>query len=63
MKIELTDLSPVKKSLTIELDEETVAKETASVLKSYAAKAQIPGFRKGKAPKSVIKSRFAKQRA
>jgi len=61
MKIEMTDLNPVKKSLTIELDEEMVAKETESVLKSYAAKAQIPGFRKGKAPKSVIKSRFAKE--
>jgi trigger factor len=61
MKIELTDQSPVKKSLTVELDEEMVAKETESVLKSYAAKAQIPGFRPGKAPKSVIQSRFAKE--
>jgi trigger factor len=61
MKIELTDHSPVKKSLAVELDAEVVAKETAAVMKVYAAKVQIPGFRKGKAPTSVIKTRFAKE--
>jgi trigger factor len=61
MKIDLTDHSPVKKSLAVELDADVVAKETAAVLKSYAAKAQIPGFRKGKAPVSVIRSRFGEE--
>jgi len=61
MKIELTDQSPVKKSLEIEIDAEAVAKELESVIKNFSAKAQIPGFRPGKAPKSVIRSRFAKE--
>ncbi len=61
MKIELTDHSPVKKSLAVEIDADVVAKETAAVLKVYAAKAQIPGFRRGKAPVSVIRGRFAKE--
>lgn len=30
-----------------------------SIISSYAAQAQIPGFRRGKAPKSVILKRFA----
>jgi trigger factor len=61
MKIELTDSSPVKKILEIEIDAEAVTKETESVIKSFAAKAQIPGFRPGKAPHSVVRSRFAKE--
>jgi len=61
MKVDLTDLSPVKKSMSVVVDAEEVAKETATVLQGYAEKANIPGFRRGKVPKSIIRARFAKE--
>jgi trigger factor len=61
MKIELTDLSPVKKTLEIEADAEDVSKETEDVLRRYASQVRLPGFRQGKAPIGMIKKRFAKE--
>ena len=61
MKIELTDLSPVKKTMEIEADAEDVSKETEDVLRRYASQVRLPGFRQGKAPIGMIKKRFAKE--
>src|SRR5258705_7030167 len=61
MKIELTDLSPVKKSLAVEVDVEEVSKETAAVLRRYAGQVRLPGFRQGKAPVDMVRKRFAKE--
>lgn len=61
MKIEVTDLSPVKKTLSVEADPDEVAQETEAVVRRYAGQARIPGFRPGKAPIEVIRRRFAKE--
>jgi trigger factor len=61
MKIELTDLSPVKKSLSIEAEPQEVDRETEAVLRRYANQVRIPGFRPGKAPIDLIRSRFARE--
>ena len=61
MKIELTDLSPVKKSLAVEVDAEEVSKETDAVLRRYASQVRLPGFRQGKAPVDMVRKRFAKE--
>lgn len=61
MKVDLTDLSPVKKKLAIEAETEEVEEETRAVLRAYRQKARLPGFRAGKAPLEVIRSRFAKE--
>jgi trigger factor len=61
MKIELSDVSAVKKIMTVEVPPEMVEKERDEIMRGYAAKATIPGFRKGKAPLSVIRTRFAKE--
>ena len=61
MKIELNDVSSVKKIMTVEVPPEIVQKERDEIVRGYAAKARIPGFRQGKAPLSVIRSRFAKE--
>jgi len=61
MKIEVTDLSPVKKRLAVEVDVEEVSKETAAVLRRYAGQARLPGFRQGKAPVELVRKRFAKE--
>jgi trigger factor len=61
MKIELTDLSPVKKSLAVEVDASEVSKETEAVLRRYAGQVRLPGFRQGKAPADMVRKRFAKE--
>jgi trigger factor len=61
MKIELTDLSPVKKSLAVEVPVEEVSKETEAVLRRYAGQVRLPGFRQGKAPADMVRKRFAKE--
>ena len=61
MKIDLTDLSPVRKRMSVEVDVEDVERETRAVLQGYRKKARIPGFRPGKAPLSVVRSHFTKE--
>jgi len=61
MRVDLTEQSPVKRSLAFEVDAEELSRETHSVLQGYAAKARIPGFRPGKAPLSMIAARFKKE--
>ncbi len=46
-------------TLEIEVPAEDVEKAFAAVTKSYVKRAAIPGFRKGKAPVSVIQKRFS----
>ena len=48
------------REISVEVDAETVSKAFRTVVKKYQKLARIPGFRVGKVPESVIKSRFAK---
>lgn len=58
MKIEVTDLSAVKKTLVVEAEPEELARETEDSVRRIARQARIPGFRPGKAPIAVIRNRF-----
>lgn len=60
MKVDITDVSPVKKTLEIEVEPAEVKAETKRVVDRYARQARIPGFRAGKAPRSVIEARYGK---
>jgi trigger factor len=48
------------RSIEVEAPAEEVAKAFQQVIKRYTKLARIPGFRAGKVPPSLIKSRFAK---
>ncbi len=61
MKVQLEDLSPVKKRLAVEVESDEVARETEAVVRRFAAQARIPGFRAGKAPIDLVRRRFAKE--
>jgi trigger factor len=61
MKVDLTEQSPVKRVLAIEVDADEMAQEKKRVLRGYAQKARIPGFRPGKAPLSLVEARFKKE--
>ena len=58
MKAELTDISTVKKRFEIEIPEDVVSDEITAVARKFAKQARVPGFRPGKAPLGVIKTRY-----
>lgn len=58
MRIEIADLSPVKKKLDISIPAETVKKEIKAAYQNIKSTANIAGFRKGAAPMSILKARF-----
>jgi trigger factor len=61
MKIEVTEISPVKKTLSIEASQDEVARETEAVVRRWASQVRIPGFRQGKVPLDLVRKRFAKE--
>ncbi|HJQ24380.1 MAG TPA: trigger factor [Blastocatellia bacterium] len=61
MNITVTDQENCKKQLHLEIPGEVVRAETDKVAGNLARQINIPGFRPGHAPKSVIKTRFRKE--
>jgi trigger factor len=49
------------RSITVEAPAEEVAKAYKRVVKRYQKLARIPGFRAGKVPEAMVKSRFARE--
>lgn len=58
VKVTVEEPSSVKRKVAIEVPAEDVDRYFRDTLKEYRRQAVIPGFRKGKAPMSVIESRF-----
>jgi trigger factor len=61
MNITVTDQENCKKQLHLEIPGEVVRAETDKVAGQLARQVNVPGFRPGHAPKSVIKTRFRKE--
>jgi trigger factor len=51
--------SSTKREIEVEIPAEEVARETQNLIQKYQKLARIPGFRKGHAPASIIRQRFA----
>jgi len=60
LNVELIELAPCKKQLRFELPAEDVDATFAETTKLFQKQANLPGFRKGKAPIAKIESQFAK---
>src|SRR5688572_21509752 len=58
MKADLIDLSACKKNLDIEIPGDVVDKEITHIAQEFAKRARVPGFRPGKAPVAVVKTRY-----
>lgn len=58
MKTEITDVSPTRKELKIEIEADAVRTIYDNISARYAKLANVPGFRPGHAPVSVVRSRF-----
>jgi trigger factor len=50
-----------RQEITIEIPVDAVSEEQESLVQQYAKEARVPGFRKGKVPAGVVRSRFAEQ--
>jgi trigger factor len=61
VKVDYTEETSVRKSLSFEIEAEVVGREIEERARRYARKAKMPGFRPGKIPPEVIKKRFRAQ--
>ncbi len=61
MKVEIKNTSDTRKVATVSFAADEVAKEEKEVLQLFAEHAKIPGFRPGKAPAQVIRTRFGEK--
>jgi trigger factor len=60
MKVNVEDVSSVKKTLHIEVPEESVVKELDSAFLQLKKNAKVKGFRPGKAPRPVLERIYGK---
>ena len=58
MKTELTDISPTRKEIKIEIEPAQIRTAYDRISDEYAKAATVPGFRKGHAPRSVVRNRY-----
>ena len=58
MKTELTDVSPTRKEIRIEIEPALVRSTYDRISDEYSKAAKVPGFRPGHAPRSVIRTRY-----
>lgn len=60
MKLDVTELGPVKRAVRIEVSAEDVSKRFQDVYAELRNQVHIPGFRAGKAPQALLEKRYAK---
>lgn len=61
MKVQVEEISPVKRRLQVEIPVERVRSEYDRAYQSIAQKAQIKGFRRGRVPRSVLQRLFSEE--
>jgi len=54
----LAELSPSRREIALEIPASLVEKEYDKILDAYAGRVKIPGFRKGHAPRAMVKNLF-----
>ncbi|MDY7032060.1 MAG: trigger factor, partial [Thermodesulfobacteriota bacterium] len=61
MSVEIEEISPVEKKVTITVRPEVVDKELDSAYRSLGKKVKIKGFRQGKIPRSILERYYKSQ--
>lgn len=61
MNVTVEETGPCRKVIRIRAEVADFTSEYNALLTSYARSVQVPGFRKGKAPKDIVEKRFAKR--
>ncbi len=60
MNVELENLPSCQASLRVEIPADKVSEIREAVVKAFVKDARLPGFRQGKAPKTVVEKKFSK---
>ncbi|PXA03134.1 trigger factor [Coraliomargarita sinensis] len=60
VKTDVKDINETRKTITVSFTSEEVTEQEAALVKDFQRQAKIPGFRPGKAPEKMVRSRFAK---
>tara|TARA_X000000950_G_scaffold85873_1_gene108089 strand:+ start:254 stop:718 length:465 start_codon:yes stop_codon:yes gene_type:complete len=60
VKTDVQDINPTRKTISITASSEEVSEQEAKLINDFQRQAKIPGFRPGKAPKNMVRQRFAK---
>lgn len=60
MNIQVDSLSSVKKKISVQIPEERIQQEVQDALDKAQKKAVLPGFRPGKAPRSMLEKKYGK---
>lgn len=58
MKSEVIDVSPTRKEIKISIEADAVRVANDRITERYAKLANVPGFRRGHTPQSVVRTRF-----
>jgi trigger factor len=58
MKVQVEELSPTEKKLSIEVDAVRVAEELNRAYSALGKQVKLPGFRQGKVPRRILEQRF-----
>jgi len=61
MQIEIKDSGPCRKTVEISYTSEDIKSEFETMLSTYMKSVNLPGFRKGRAPRSLVKNKFTKK--
>jgi len=61
MKMDIEDIGPCRKTLTLKVPAEDIQAEHDTLVTTWVKTASVPGFRKGRAPRALIETRFAKE--
>jgi trigger factor len=61
MKVQVEELSPIEKKLSIEVDSARVSQELNRAYTQLGQQVKLPGFRQGKVPRRILEQRFRAQ--
>src|SRR5213596_3414139 len=61
MKTEVKEISPTRKQIDVEIEADTVRAAYDRISDRYAKAANVPGFRPGHGPRTVVRTRFKDQ--
>ncbi|HEX8439367.1 trigger factor [Archangium sp.] len=61
MKVQVEELSPVEKKLSIEVENARVVEELTRAYAALGKQVKLPGFRQGKVPRRILEQRFREQ--
>lgn len=55
------DISPIQKLVEVEIPADLLSREASRVTSEFGRQAKVPGFRPGKIPANVVRTKFAKE--